>query len=52
MDTVLSYIESNKERYLRELTDLLAIPSVSTNKENVQDMQRCAQWVADQMRPY
>lgn len=50
MDTVLSYIESNKERYLRELTDLLAIPSVSTNKENVQDMQRCAQWVADQMR--
>ncbi len=50
MEQVLSYIEVNKERYLRELTDLLAIPSVSTDKEKVPDIQRCAQWVSDHMR--
>jgi acetylornithine deacetylase/succinyl-diaminopimelate desuccinylase-like protein len=50
MDTVLSFIDSNRDRYLRELSDFLSIPSISTNAENVPDMQRCAQWVADQMR--
>jgi acetylornithine deacetylase/succinyl-diaminopimelate desuccinylase-like protein len=50
MDAVLSYIQANKERYFAELKDLLAIPSISTNPENSQDMQRCAQWVADHMR--
>jgi len=50
MDQILSFIETNKDKYLRELTDLLAIPSVSTNKENVSDLRRCAQWVADHMR--
>ncbi len=50
MERILSYIEGNSERYLRELTELLAIPSVSTSKENIPDIQRCAQWVADHMR--
>jgi acetylornithine deacetylase/succinyl-diaminopimelate desuccinylase-like protein len=50
MERILSYIGGNNERYLRELTELLAIPSVSTNKENIPDIQRCAQWVADHMR--
>lgn len=49
MEQILTYIESNTARYLRELTDLLAIPSVSTNKENNTDIQRCARWVADHM---
>jgi acetylornithine deacetylase/succinyl-diaminopimelate desuccinylase-like protein len=46
MDSILSYIEANRERYLRELTDILSIPSVSTKKENVPDIKRCAEWVA------
>lgn len=50
MKNVLSYIEQNKDRYLAELKDLLAIPSVSTNKENTTDIRRCADWVADHMR--
>jgi acetylornithine deacetylase/succinyl-diaminopimelate desuccinylase-like protein len=50
MKEVLSYVESNKERYLRELAELLAIPSISTNKENSEDIRRCAGWVADHMR--
>jgi acetylornithine deacetylase/succinyl-diaminopimelate desuccinylase-like protein len=50
MENVLSYIDKNKERYLAELKELLAIPSVSTNRENTNDILRCAQWVADHMR--
>lgn len=50
MNAVLAYIDSNKSRYLAELTELLAIPSVSTNPENVTDMQRCAEWVSSHMR--
>ena len=30
MKTILSYIEANRERFLRELKELLAIPSVSS----------------------
>jgi acetylornithine deacetylase/succinyl-diaminopimelate desuccinylase-like protein len=50
MDTILSYIDQNKDRYLAELKELLAIPSVSTNKENTTDLRRCAEWVANHMR--
>lgn len=50
MDQVLNYLDENRERYLAELKELLAIPSVSTNPENKADVERCAQWVADHMR--
>lgn len=49
MENVLSFIESNKERYLSELKDFLAIPSVSSQSNHQGDMQHCAQWVADHM---
>ena len=50
MKQVLSFLEANKERYLSELSDFLAIPSVSSQSSHNGDVQRCAQWVADQMR--
>ncbi|HSQ76862.1 MAG TPA: dipeptidase [Bacteroidota bacterium] len=50
MNEVLSHIQASSERYLRELGDLLAIPSVSTNPENVPDMHSCAEWVAGHLR--
>ena len=50
MHDILSHIQSNSERYLKELGDLLAIPSVSTNPENAADIRHCADWVADQLR--
>lgn len=50
MENILSYVEQNKDRYLDELKQLIAIPSVSTNKENEQDIRRCAEWVAEHMR--
>ena len=50
MQSLLSYVDANKDRYMSELKQLLAIPSVSTNPENKADVDRCARWVADHMR--
>lgn len=51
MQDTLSYIDSNASRYLEELKQLLAIPSVSTNKEeHAADVVRCASWLAEHMR--
>jgi acetylornithine deacetylase/succinyl-diaminopimelate desuccinylase-like protein len=50
MENVLRYIDLHNERYLSELKDFLAIPSVSSLSTHNADMQRCAQWIADHMR--
>ncbi len=51
MQDALSYIDSHGPRFLDELKQLLAIPSVSTNKEeHGGDVVRCAAWLADHMR--
>ena len=50
MDQILQYIEANKERYLSELKDFLAIPSVSSQSKHNGDIQLCAQWVAEHMK--
>jgi acetylornithine deacetylase/succinyl-diaminopimelate desuccinylase-like protein len=47
---VLSYLESNKDRYLSEVKDFLAIQSVSSQSLHNTDMRRCADWTAGQMR--
>jgi acetylornithine deacetylase/succinyl-diaminopimelate desuccinylase-like protein len=47
MEKLLSYLADNRERYLKELSELIAIPSVSTKSENTADIRRCAQWLAD-----
>jgi acetylornithine deacetylase/succinyl-diaminopimelate desuccinylase-like protein len=49
MNDILQYIQQNSTRYLNELKSLLAIPSISTNPENKQDIQRCAEWVGGHM---
>lgn len=50
MQSVLSFVDQNRDRYLSELKELLSIPSVSTKKENAADVRRCAVWVADHMK--
>ena len=50
MQPVIDFIRSNYDRYLQELRAFCAIPSVSTKKEHRGDIQRAAQWVADQMK--
>lgn len=46
MEKARNYIESNKERFLNELFDLLRIPSVSAQSEHKPDMKTCAEWLA------
>ncbi len=50
MDRVLEYIARNQDRYLEELKEFLRIPSISNNSENKQDVFRCAEYVASQLR--
>jgi len=45
MEHVKPYIEKNKDRFLEELFELIRIPSISSSKENKDDMIRAAeQW--------
>jgi acetylornithine deacetylase/succinyl-diaminopimelate desuccinylase-like protein len=45
-----SYIESNKERFLNELLDLLKIPSVSADSKFAGDVKKTAEFVAEKLK--
>lgn len=49
MNTWKEYSESNKDRFLQELLELLRIPSVSAKTEHKQDMLRCADAVKNRL---
>lgn len=44
--TTKNYIETNRERFLDELFEILRIPSISAQSEHKPDMQRCAEALA------
>ena len=37
MDSILNYVEANRDRYLKELFEFLKIPSISTTKDHAAD---------------
>lgn len=45
-----TYIENNKERFFDELFSLLRIPSVSSSPAHKQDMERCADRLAELLK--
>ena len=45
----IQYARNNRERYLAELKELLAIPSISTHSQNKPDIQRAAEWLTKQL---
>jgi acetylornithine deacetylase/succinyl-diaminopimelate desuccinylase-like protein len=45
----IQYARANQARYLVELKELLAIPSISTLPQHQPDIQRAAEWLARQM---
>ncbi len=49
MSVCQPYIESNRDRFLEELFDLLRIPSVSADPAFAGDVQQCAELVAKQL---
>ncbi len=50
MENVVSYINSQRERYVKELKDFLRIPSISTLDANKKDMLAAAEYVAGKLR--
>ncbi|HRI79891.1 MAG TPA: dipeptidase [Cyclobacteriaceae bacterium] len=44
------YIESNKDRFLSELFELLKIPSVSADSRHKEDVRRAAEYVAEKLK--
>lgn len=49
MTQAVTYAQENKSRYLNELVEFLRIPSVSTQPDHNDDVQRAAQWLAAKM---
>ena len=49
MHDIIDFIHSNRDRFLSELAQYLAIPSISALPEHKEDVRRCAQWTADQL---
>ncbi len=49
METVLTYINNNQERFINELKQFLSYPSISTQKDHETDVQRCAAWLCDHL---
>ncbi len=50
MDAVLQTLADSHDRYLRELAELVAIPSISTDPAHAGDVRRAAEWVAARLR--
>ena len=50
MFDITDFIHTNRDRYVTELKDYLAIPSISALPEHAGDVRRCAEWTADEMR--
>lgn len=49
MQNIISYNQSNKERYLDELLALLRIPSISAKSEYKEDLVQCAEMVREKL---
>jgi acetylornithine deacetylase/succinyl-diaminopimelate desuccinylase-like protein len=50
MDFIQPYIQTNKDRWIAELIDLLKIPSVSADKAYAQDVMKAADFVAEKLK--
>ena len=50
MNQVVDYININRDRFVEELKQFLAIPSISALPAHAADMRRCSEWTADEMR--
>src|SRR5258708_23289374 len=50
MNNVIDFINTNRDRYVDELKEYLAIPSISALPEHAADVKRAAAWSGDEMR--
>ena len=49
MHNVIDFINTHRDRYVDELKQYLAIPSISALPEHAGDVKRCAEWTAAEM---
>lgn len=47
MKQITDYLETNKQKFIKELIEYLRFPSVSAQSKHKKDMQNCAQWLAN-----
>ena len=50
MISVIDHIQTSRDRYLAELGQFLAIPSISALPAHAGDVRRCAEWLGEEMR--
>ncbi len=50
MNNVIDFINTHRDRYIDELKEYLAIPSISALPQHQQDVRRCAEWTAEHLR--
>src|SRR5512134_3337844 len=50
LQKALDYAKQNREQFLKELIEVLKIPSISTDAEFNGDVQRTAEWMTDHLR--
>jgi len=50
MNSVIDFINTHRDRYVDELKQYLAIPSISALPQHAADVKRCAEWTAEEMR--
>ena len=50
MDQVVDFINVNRDRYVEELKQYLAIPSISALPQHTSDVRRAAEWTAKELR--
>src|SRR5437868_7507935 len=50
MNSVIDFINTNRDRYVEELKAYLAIPSISALPQHAEDVRACAKWTADEMQ--
>jgi acetylornithine deacetylase/succinyl-diaminopimelate desuccinylase-like protein len=49
MNNVIDFINTNRDRYVEELKQYLAIPSISALPQHKDDVRRTAQWTVDEL---
>ncbi len=49
MNKVIDFINTNRDRYIHELTEYLAIPSISALPQHRDDVRKAAEWTRDEL---
>jgi len=49
-EKALQYAAGNRPQFLKQLKELISIPTISTDPEHVPDLKRGAEWIADKLR--